>query len=77
MISFGKKKFRYFQEIYSNIENPLLQAGQFAGGRLPKKLIIGCWNNRILEYGVGRNTTNIILTLGLPSAILCRQKKYY
>jgi adenylate kinase len=36
---------------------------------------MGCWNNGILEHWVWWNTANIILTLGFPSAILCRQKK--
>jgi hypothetical protein len=34
-----------------------------------------CWKNGILEYRVGLTATNIILTLGHPSAILCQQKK--
>jgi hypothetical protein len=36
---------------------------------------MGCWNNGILECRAWWNAANIILTLGFPSAILCRQKK--
>jgi hypothetical protein len=64
-----------FKKIYAKIENVVLWTRSVRRRQIAVTHAMGCWKNGMLEYWVGLNATNIILTLGHPSAILCQQKK--